>query len=280
MSDSPDIERKIRTFSSIEDIVNAMKAYAGVTIKRTEEMVKAVRAYEEQVVRALALGAVLEPGYFAPAPGGGRRIVAAFGSSQGLCGPLNEHVAAALQRELRAGDDLLIVGRRLQTAAAARNLTTADFLDSVVSVSGIKPALEATIAWILERYLRGDVYTLSFMFTAVSGSQARVVFDRILPPDLTRRAAEKPAGPAPVLTLAARELLSGVMRELIAISLYRCFAESLRSENWYRMRVLEGATENLKRRIGELGSLRNYLRQEEITEEMLEILSSGGFYAR
>ena len=83
-----------------------------------------------------------------------------------------------------------------------------------------------------------------------------------------------------MLTLESRELLGGVMRELIAISLYRCFAESLRSENWYRMRVLEGATENLKRRIGELGSLRNYLRQEEITEEMLEILSSGGFYAR
>jgi ATP synthase F1 gamma subunit len=280
MSDSPEIERKIRTFSSIEDIVNAMKAYAGVTIKRTEEMVKAVRAYEEQVVRALALAAALEPGYFAPAPAGGRRIVAAFGSSQGLCGPLNEHVADALRREVRSGDELLIVGRRLQTAAAARNLTTADNLDSVVSVSGIKPALEATIAWILARYLRGDVYTLSFMFTAVSGTQAGVVHERVLPPDLTALAAERPAGATPVLTLAGPELLSGVMRELIAISLYRCFAESLRSENWYRMRVLEGATENLKRRIGELGSLRNYLRQEEITEEMLEILSSGGFYAR
>jgi ATP synthase F1 gamma subunit len=280
MSDSPEIERKIRTFSSIEDIVNAMKAYAGVTIKRTEEMVKAVRAYEEQVVRALALATALEPGYFAPAPAGGRRIVAAFGSSQGLCGPLNEHVADTLQREVRAGDDLLIVGRRLQVAAAARNLTTADFLDSIVSVSGIKPALDATIAWILDRYLREDAYTLSFMFTAVSGPQARVVHERVLPPDLTALAAQRPPGAAPVLTLASRELLSGVMRELIAISLYRCFAESLRSENWYRMHVLEGATENLKRRIGELGSLRNYLRQEEITEEMLEILSSGGFYAR
>ena len=41
------------------------------------------------------------------------------------------------------------------------------------------------------------------------------------------------------------------------------------------MRVLEGATESLKRRIAELGAQRNYLRQEEITEEMLEILSSG-----
>jgi ATP synthase F1 gamma subunit len=280
MSDSPEIERRIRTFTSIEDIVNAMKAYAGVTIKRTEEMVTAVRAYEEQVRRALALAAVLDPGFFAAAPQGGGRILVAFGSSQGLCGALNEHVADALQQQLQPQDSLLIVGRRLQVAAAARHLATPDFFDSVVSVSGIRPALDRTIAWILERYLRGDHYTLSLLFTTVAGSQARVVDERVLPPDLAALAAPPAAAAPPVLTLERRELLGGVLRELIAISLYRCLAESLRSENWYRMRVLEGATENLKRRIGELGSLRNYLRQEEITEEMLEILSSGGFYGR
>ena len=280
MSDSPEIERKIRTFSSIEDIVNAMKAYAGVTIRRTEEMVRAVRAYEEQVVRALALATALEPGFFAPAPAGGRRIIAAFGSSQGLCGPLNEHVADALRREVRPGDNLLIVGRRLQTAAAARNLTTAGLSRLGRQRQRHQAGARRDDRLDSRALPRGDVYTLSFVFTAVSGSQARVVYERVLPPDLTALAAARTAGAPPVLTLAGRELLSGVMRELIAISLYRCFAESLRSENWYRMRVLEGATENLKRRIGELGSLRNYLRQEEITEEMLEILSSGGFYAR
>ena len=59
MSDSPEIERKISTFSSIEDIVNAMKAYAGVTIKRTEE----------QAVRALAAVAGDDPALLVP--GGG-----------------------------------------------------------------------------------------------------------------------------------------------------------------------------------------------------------------
>ena len=202
MPDSPGIERKIRAFSSIEEIVSAMKAYAGVTIKRTEEMVRAVRAYEEQVVRALSLLTVLEPGYFAPAPEGGRRIIVAFGSSQGLCGALNEHVADALQREVRAGDDPLIVGRRLQAAAAARSLTTPAYLDSVVSVSGIKPALDATIAWILERYPRGDVPTLSFLFTAVSDShgpgRARNGSCR---PICTAPAGKSRPGRAPVLTL-------------------------------------------------------------------------------
>ena len=259
-----------------------MKAYAGVTIKRTEEMVRAVRAYEEQVVRALALAAALDPGFFAAAPAGGRRILVAFGSSQGLCGALNEHVADALQRELRPGDSLLVVGRRLQAAAAARGLATPDFLDSVVSVSGIRPALQATIAWILERYLRGRASTPCRSCSRRSpGRRPAWSTSGSCPPISRRCAAAEPRRGAPAADARERgSCSSGVMRELIAISLYRSFAESLRSENWYRMRVLEGATENLKRRIGELGSLRNYLRQEEITEEMLEILSSGGFYAR
>lgn len=280
MPDAQAIERRIRTFAAIEDIVNAMKAYAGVTIKRTEGMVRAVRAYEEQVLQALALAPELDPEFCAPGPRAGKRILVAFGSSQGLCGPLNEHLADRLQRELGAGDALLVVGRRLQSAAAVRRLAVPDFRDSIGSVSGIRPALEETLGWIYARYSQDEYYTLALVFTTVAGAQARVVLEQVLPPDPAALRARKTLGAPPVTTLSGRELTAGLLRELIAISLYRCFAESLRSENWHRMRALEGATENLKRRGIELGSLRNSLRQEEITEEMLEILSSGGFFAR
>ena len=43
---------------------------------------------------------------------------------------------------------------------------------------------------------------------------------------------------------------------------------------------MEGAAENIKRRISDLDSSQKYIRQEEITEEMLEILGSGMFYGR
>jgi F0F1-type ATP synthase gamma subunit len=36
---SEDIEKRIKSFYSIEDIINAMKAYAGVTLRQTEEIV-------------------------------------------------------------------------------------------------------------------------------------------------------------------------------------------------------------------------------------------------
>jgi len=41
---------------------------------------------------------------------------------------------------------------------------------------------------------------------------------------------------------------------------------------------MEGAAKNIKRRILVLNSLQKYIRQEEITEEILEILGSGMFY--
>ncbi|HSB52565.1 MAG TPA: hypothetical protein VLD40_07885 [Dissulfurispiraceae bacterium] len=41
---------------------------------------------------------------------------------------------------------------------------------------------------------------------------------------------------------------------------------------------MEGASENLRGHISELDSLRNYIRQEEITEEMIEVLGSGMFF--
>ena len=68
------------------------------------------------------------------------------------------------------------------------------------------------------------------------------------------------------------------LEEFLYISLYRCYIESLRSENWYRLRSMEGASDTIRKYIGELSSSQKYIRQEEITEEMLEILGSGLFY--
>ena len=280
MPDSPEVARRIRTFATVEDIVNAMKAYAGVTIKRTEEMVRAVRAYDEQVLRALGLVAARDPGLFAAAPAGSHGILVAFGSSQGLCGPMNEHLADELQRAPLAGDELLVVGRRLGAATEARRLQVRDAIDSPVSVSGVRPALEHAASWILGRYRSCGCYGLTLLYTSVAGQQSRIVREQVLPPDPGTLPATPGSAADPVLHLGPEELYEGLLRELIAIAIARAFAESLRSENWHRLRVLEGATENLRRHVAELRSLRNRLRQEEITEEMLEILTSGGFFAR
>ena len=58
---SEDVDKKINSFYAIEDIISAMKAYAGVTIRQTEEIVPNVRQYEDNVLSVMAALIVNHP---------------------------------------------------------------------------------------------------------------------------------------------------------------------------------------------------------------------------
>src|SRR4030042_4706091 len=105
MLSSADIDKKIKAFHAIEDIVSAMKAYAGVTIRKTDELVLNVRAYEENMFCAMADIIAHYPGIsFEKLEV--KRILIAFGSSQGLCGPFNEKIADVISNTMSNNDTL------------------------------------------------------------------------------------------------------------------------------------------------------------------------------
>jgi len=276
---SSDIDKKKKAFYAIEDIVSAMKAYAGVTIRKTEEMVLNVRAYEDNMLYAMADIIAHFPGItFEKLEG--KRILIAFGSSQGLCGPFNENIAAVISDSMNNNDTLFIIGRRLKSSIESRHITYAGYSDSIVSVSGIPSALNEIASQIMNVYKEEEYYNLTFIFTYIYEKMPKISVEKILPPDVNILNTLKPIKITPLIYLEPRKIFNKILEELLYISLYRGYLESLRSENWYRMRSMEGASENLKRHISELDSLQKYARQEEITEEMIEILGSGMFYRR
>lgn len=275
---SEDIEKKIKSFYSIEDIISAMKAYAGVTIRQTEEIVPNVREYEKNILSVMTDLIVNYPDLTLMKNNGGNRIIVAFGSSQGLCGAYNEKIADAVAGLITDKDVAFIIGRRLASSLDLRQITFESYSDSVLSISGIQTALEKTVIRIMDIYSKKEYYNLSFLFTSVLENKARIVMERILPPDFDGMLTRHPDNTAPFTYLDAEVIFTRSLEEFLYISLYRCYAESLRSENWYRLRSMEGASETVKKHIGELSSLQKYIRQEEITEEMLEILGSGMFY--
>ena len=278
MISSIDIEKKIKAFITIEDIISAMKAYAGGTIRKTEELVLNIRAYENNILHALADLMTDYQGSSIQEQRGGKRILIAFGSSQGLCGPYNEKIADIVSDTLTDNDTLFIIGKRLKSSLELRHLTYDYLNDSIVSVNGIEEALRETISKIMAIYKEKEYYNLAFIFTSISENKAEISIEQVLPPDITKVHDLSPAKITPLTYLEPELIFNKALEEFLYISLYRGFIESLRSENWYRLRSMEGAAENIKRRISDLDSLQKYIRQEEITEEMLEILGSGMFY--
>jgi len=275
---SGDLDKKINSYNGIEDIINAMKAYAGVTVRKTEELVASVRAYEENVIYALTDLIAHNP-ELAPSEGNGRKkILVAFGSSQGLCGSFNEKMADKTSGAVKGDDALFVIGRRLKSSLELKHVRPYGFIESAVSVNGIAGPLIETISEIMELYRKEEFYNLTFIFSAVSDNKASILVEPILPPAIGRVCPISPERPAPITYILPTNNYESLIEEFLYISLRRCFTESLRSENWYRLKSMEGASENIKRRIFDLASLQKYVRQEEVTEEMLEILGSGMFY--
>ncbi|HZV45786.1 MAG TPA: F0F1 ATP synthase subunit gamma [Thermodesulfovibrionales bacterium] len=275
---SEDVEKKIKSFYTIEDIINAMKAYAGVTMRKTEQIVPNVREYEKIVLSVISDLIINYPDLSLMTRNGGNRIIVAFGSSQGLCGAYNEKVAAAVADFIAERDVLFVIGKRLTSLLDLKHIIFEHYIDSVLSISGIQSALEKTVFQIMDIYRKKEFYNLTFIFTSVFENKTQVIIEQILPPDVERILSPRQDKNMPFTYLDPEVIFARALEELLYISFYRCHAESLRSENWYRMRSMEGASEILKKHIVELSSLQKYIRQEEITEEMLEILGSGMFY--
>jgi len=282
VSGSVDVEKKIRVFSDIGDIIGAMKAYAGVAIRKTEWIIANIREYETNVLLALAdviSGCSGIP--LAKGDGGTKRLLVAFGSSQGLCGAYNEKLADSISTLMKGGDSLYVIGRRLKSALDARSIKQEVYQESIAGVGGIDQAWRECISRLLELYKNEGYYTLTLVFTAISEKRAGISINRVLPPGICGEQSVRDLNhSSPLLYLEPTVIFDRLLEQLIGISLYRGFVESLRSENWYRLRSMEGASENITRHVSELESLWKYLRQEEITGEMLEILGSGGFFSR
>ncbi len=281
MLTSSEIDRQISAFRMIEDIVGAMKAYAGIAIRKTDELVSNVREYEESIFQAMA-GIVAHHQKIARKieySGQGRRILVACGSSQGLCGLFNEKMADAVLREIKKGDALFVIGRKLRLSLESRRIVPEYYADSVASASGIQGALEEALSRLMDIYSRREFYRLAFIFTGISGGRPQILIERVLPPviELTGQGDNPPVKNQnpPLLYMDAGRVFEKLIDHLIFITLYRSCAESLRSENWYRLQSMERAGENLRRRLSGIEALQKYVRQEEITEEVLEILQSG-----
>jgi F0F1-type ATP synthase gamma subunit len=175
-------------------------------------------------------------------------------------------------------DALLISGKKLHAFASSRQTAQIEFFESPSSLDGINESLQNCLDCIRRLYALDEYFYLLFVFTVVKDNRAEVVAEQVLPPDFDKTISINDAERPLLLYEAPAAVLGGILDELLATTLYRCYVESLHSENWYRFRAMEAASENLRQRMLELGSLQNYLRQEEVTEEMLEILGGGFFY--
>jgi F-type H+-transporting ATPase subunit gamma len=270
------VEKQIDTIEGLRDIIHSMRSLAATYLNRAEERLDGVRAYADTVGRAIE-DCLYGREIALPEEKEGGAAVLAFFSEQGLCGRFNEIMAeAAATHAAETGRPrFIVVGRRGPALLRAHGLDVLSELPSTTSPDAVDAVIHAITRTVLELHGRGAVAQLYLLYARyLSPGRIEPRFERVLPLDLSpwREAESRRAAP-PRIALPRLELLNECVNEYAFISLYRAMTESLAGENGMRLQSMEAARTNIDETLAELQQQARIQRQNDITEELLDVVS-------
>ncbi len=274
-----EIQARIKNLGDLADVVGAMRSLAAVRVQQARGALPAIRKYtavvEGALAQAFALGSLGAPPAGASSPGPAAAAIV-FSSEQGFVGAFNEHILERAAAQLdRPSDCLLVVGARGASLAAERRLAVAWTAPMTTHGGGVVDVARGVAAEVYRRAARGELRRVTLVYAKSSGGAAsEVVATTLLPFDPSPYlAAGAAAGPPPITYLAPRELVDRLIDELVLAELMRAAMESFASENGARLATMESAHNSIDRKLDELSQDERRRRQDEITTELLDIVT-------
>ena len=275
MAKRTQIEKQIQTIEGLKDIIGSMRSLAAIYLSRCEERLDGIRAYSDTVGRAIE-DCLHGRDIALPASEATGVAVLAFFSEQGLCGRFNEVMAEAAV-EHSAGlpsPSFIVVGRRGPALLRRAGLPIMDEVPGTTSPDGQDAVIHRIARTVFHRISSGDVAQLYLLHAHyLSPGKIAPTFARVLPVDLSQwRDADAARRSQPRLALSRLKLLGGLVDEYAFVSLFRAMTESLAGENGMRLQSMEAARSNIDDTLTELQLRERILRQDEITEELLDLV--------
>jgi len=273
------LDNRLKNAAALKNVVHAMRAQAAVYYRSAEAALKPIRVWQKRARQCLAAGARRLPTLPHGKPGPGRWGVVVFTSDQGLCGAFNDRILDfALSEEAGEGrrDAVwVVVGRRGADLMEFRGVRPLLTRHAPTSLEGVHQTLQDLAGDILDVFARARLSRLQLCYNVHAGpGRFHPVARTVLPLDFESlcKPEEEPC-PGRILSthLPPFQLVERLTREYFFIVGYAAAVESYASENGARLASMEAAMNNIEEKVAELSNLRNQLRQEAITAEVLEV---------
>jgi F-type H+-transporting ATPase subunit gamma len=273
--------RRRQAVNTIHDIVSAMRAIAAGRIQSAQRALAASRSYEEIVRRSLAALVRGDPEVDLSFPDGQRSTVVVMTSEQPLCGSFNQNVLSLVERRWEewcaaSRPYLVLVGQRGRRPLANRGIAPDRIETAATTLPGVRDLVKRLARLASERLGAGQLGTLRVIYSRYeSVSEQAPTEERLLPLDAASLEVAAPLDPRRYHRyLSSPRLVPGLLGEFALISLYRVAAESYASEQASRLVAMDGATRNTERMAQALAALEQRERQDEVTRQMLELVSA------
>ncbi len=272
------IRKRIGATRQLETVFTAMRGVAAARSREALRSLDGVRAYAGAVGEAIQIALALSPDEPTARRAPTKRIVLAFCAEQGFAGAFDERVLAAAAGPSHAAT-LYIVGQRGVSSAIERGLTVA-WSTPMAAHAVDAPSVAERIADALFGEVAGNeiIQVAVVHATPSSPAEYEIVTRSLIPLDLARFPAVEHGGP-PVLNLSPPALLSLLAEEYVFAELCEAALLSFASENAARMQAMTSARSNVRKTLDELTARHRRARQEQITEELVELSRSAADFA-
>ncbi len=284
-----ELKGRIGSVASSEKITGAMKMISSAKMHKAEQALKRQLPFRNQIETIIA-NLLSADAQFASPLLDARDVkhvsIVVLGSDDGLCGAYNVNIFKQLLERIQHyrsiyGDDVKIkvipVGAKMIKAANKVAHTTVsvapiDGIDSKTEADGVK----AFMAQLQQQFLAGDtdlVDVLYMNFKSVSRQRPR--FEQILPvvqesfmPESAKIASARPY----LFEPDVNQIFSSVLPLFLLSTMQEIFTENRASEQAARVMAMQSANDNAKKLLDQLRLEYNKLRQQSITNELLDIV--------
>ncbi len=282
-----DIQNHLQGLQDIKHLLRSVRAMSAIRWRRSKNHLAVAQDYARNIDSQLAtvlarLGSDLPAGLSPHPKGKNERVnvgLISLTSDRGLCGNFNTgliakaiHVTEILDRKNK---DVKIIslggyGERL-FKSAGYEIFHSEKITSSQAVSFIN--IRKAIAHIQAFYEAGAIDELNILYNKFNyfGSYTPKSI-QILPPQVSELDADvAPSAEDMIIAGDPQELKEFLLWEHLAAQLYLAFIESTVSEHSARLQTMDSAISNIDERVGELEIQFHTIRQEKITQGVLEV---------
>jgi F-type H+-transporting ATPase subunit gamma len=268
-----EIERRITGIGELLDIVGAMRSLASLRVQSALKALPGIRRYTETMASAIGSALTLLPEAATDARRGGPGAVVLFCAEHGFVGGFNERLFDAADTVLSGIDELLVLGSRGAALAEERGRRAAASFAMATRLESVPEAVRRLAAALYPRLAAGAIARAEVVFTrSRQGGGESIERQPLFPLDLRQMPARQTQLP-PLHNLAAGVLIEKLIGEYFLALLTEAATESLASENAARFRAMDSAHENIRKKRDRLLSEARQARQEEITTELLDVVT-------
>ena len=271
-----DVMARIASVRQLSSVIGAMRGIAAARAREARARVEGVRAYARTVGAAIGQAlALMDESAGGRQDGRDGHLVIALCAEQGFAGMFNRRVLDAAERLLESAGaqpaELMVLGARGQTAAEERGLKVGWSASMIAHVDEAVALADRVTEQLYARLDEGRATRVSLAHATPSPSgEVHVVEHTLAPFDFARFPRAQNRSP-PLISLPPGLLLAELAEEYVFAELTEAVTLSLAAENEARMRAMTAAKTNVSKMLDKLIGRSRQLRQEEITNEIIEL---------